>query len=366
MSVSQSRLHEPVGRFARPVPVAESNSSIERAVEKMRSAGIDAIPITEGGRLVGILTQASLLKVLEQGADLHEAVGKFAAPVDRLHSGATGAEALRKLEWSQNIVVVDHDDQVVGQINASSFIGIQETPARPPLVGGMATPFGVYLTNGSVSGGKKGLALVATGSFLFLFFMSGRLLSMFLAPYLPEAQWVSVVLELFPVLALMATFRYLPIAGYHGAEHQVVHALEQGEELVPEVVARMPRVHPRCGTNLAVGATMFLTIQQAEWIKSEEIRLLIAMLTTLFFWRPIGSFMQQWVTTRVPKPRELQSGIEAAKELLNNYAVAEHRSASPFKRILNSGMLHVMSGSILAYVVVSLVAWAFGVEPGAL
>jgi uncharacterized protein YqhQ len=38
----------------------------------------------------------------------------------------------------------------------------------------------------------------------------------------------------------------------------VVHAIERGEPLVLEVVRRMPRVHPRCGTNLVAGIALFL------------------------------------------------------------------------------------------------------------
>jgi uncharacterized protein YqhQ len=222
------------------------------------------------------------------------------------------------------------------------------------------------LTNGSVRGGKKDFALIATGAFLFLFFMIGRFAGMFLDPYLPDTALSLFLIESLPVLGLVITFRFLPIAGFHGAEHQVVHALEQGEELTPEVVARMPRVHPRCGTNLAVAATLFLTIQQSEWTPYVQVRLLVAFIVTMFFWRIIGGFVQFWITTRKPTERELQSGIDAAKELLRNYSTAEHRVVSPFRKILNSGMLHVMTGSILAYAVVSLVAWLFGVEPGSL
>lgn len=35
---------------------------------------------------------------------------------------------------------------------------------------------------------------------------------------------------------------------YHGAEHKTINAYEAGDELTPEVVARYPITHPRCGT----------------------------------------------------------------------------------------------------------------------
>jgi uncharacterized protein YqhQ len=36
--------------------------------------------------------------------------------------------------------------------------------------------------------------------------------------------------------------------GYHGAEHKTINAFEAGAELTPDVVAKFPIEHPRCGT----------------------------------------------------------------------------------------------------------------------
>ena len=36
--------------------------------------------------------------------------------------------------------------------------------------------------------------------------------------------------------------------GYHGAEHKTINAFESGAELTPDVVAKYPIEHPRCGT----------------------------------------------------------------------------------------------------------------------
>lgn len=35
---------------------------------------------------------------------------------------------------------------------------------------------------------------------------------------------------------------------YHGAEHKTINAFEAGDDMTPEVVARYPLEHPRCGT----------------------------------------------------------------------------------------------------------------------
>lgn len=36
--------------------------------------------------------------------------------------------------------------------------------------------------------------------------------------------------------------------GYHGAEHKTINAFEAGAELTPDIVAKYPIEHPRCGT----------------------------------------------------------------------------------------------------------------------
>ncbi len=39
------------------------------------------------------------------------------------------------------------------------------------------------------------------------------------------------------------------VFGYHGAEHKVINAFENGAELTPENVMRYSVEHPRCGTS---------------------------------------------------------------------------------------------------------------------
>lgn len=47
-------------------------------------------------------------------------------------------------------------------------------------------------------------------------------------------------------IGLMADVKRL--YGYHGAEHKTINAYEAGAELTPDIVAKFPLEHPRCGT----------------------------------------------------------------------------------------------------------------------
>lgn len=70
------------------------------------------------------------------------------------------------------------------------------------------------------------------------------------------ALWVGNLVE--GVLRLLILIGYIWAIGfmpdikrvfqYHGAEHKTINAFEAGAELTPEIVAKYPIEHPRCGT----------------------------------------------------------------------------------------------------------------------
>jgi len=53
-------------------------------------------------------------------------------------------------------------------------------------------------------------------------------------------------------LGYIVAISYLPdvrrVFEYHGAEHKVIWAFEEGGALTPATARRFPRLHPRCGT----------------------------------------------------------------------------------------------------------------------
>jgi len=144
----------------------------------------------------------------------------------------------------------------------------------------------------------------------------------------------------------LVLMRISPLSGTHGAEHQVVHAIEREEELIPRVIRRMPRVHPRCGTNLVAGAGIFSGILFSNWIDSEELRLVTAAIVTLFLWRRVGGFLQSFLTTKRPSNDQLASGIRAGEMLLDRYAKAPAIMPNVWQRIWNSGIFPLMAGAM--------------------
>lgn len=323
------------------------------AAAAMAEAGLHAIAVADGRRLVGVVDEGDLIRALAKGLvpdDAVELVMDHDPVVIAPH--VSGAEALRFFEQSgrQAIVVVDEAGMVVGVVTPSRLLHPPTAPRRPMMVGGLATPFGVYLTNGVVGGGAKGYALVATGMAMFGLFLVASFIVLGVA-HLFELNVYDPVVQTWMEGGMLVLFlvgiKAAPLAGTHGAEHMVVNAIERGEHLTPEIVRRMPRYHPRCGTNLAVGSMMFLGLMQLEWTEDQFLRLVGAAVVTVSLWRPLGRTVQLLFTTKRPNESQIASSIRAGNELLERAASAARIAPNFLQRIVLGGLPQVILGATL-------------------
>lgn len=345
-------LQRPVGMLCHAVQALPEDASLRLAAERFATEGLMALPVLDHGLVAGVLLESDLAKALATGLDVRSAVSSIPfSQIPRLYASSTSAEALRVFieKGCPAILVVDAQHNLVGMLTPANLFPGTTEPIRPRALGGMATPMGVHLTTGSQSAGAPWWSLVMTGAVMLLIFLAADLCSHWtgvqVAKLFSSPQLIPAIEGVLVSVLFLVGIRSLPLAGYHAAEHMVVHAIERGEDLDIEIVSRMPRVHPRCGTNLAVAVSLFLGISSAPWISQGEVRVLVALLVTLFFWKPIGEFVQLFFTTRPPNRRQLEAGIKAGKDLLHRYQTAPIVNPTPFGRIVHSGMLWVMLGS---------------------
>ncbi|MDI9636662.1 DUF1385 domain-containing protein [Kamptonema cortianum] len=342
----------PIGTALAPVESVHSFNSLEVAASMMIDYGLAALPVVQDGIYVGMISESAISNALANGADPQDATVGFVERIPALRGYATGAEALRLLtEFSCDaLAVTDDAGHVIGVITPSRLLARTDRQVRPRLVGGMATPLGVYLNAGGITGGVKGWGLFLAGASLFLTIIAAstivNLLVYQFQTTLATVPHIHLLIEFSTLLLFFFLLKLQPLAGYHAAEHMVVHAIEQGEELTMETVKRMPRVHPRCGTNLAVGLMIFLGIQSTTLIAETEVRTLLGLLAVLFLYKPVGNFVQAAFTTRRPNEKQILAGIDAGNKLLENYRTARRSQVSIPTRILRSGLLHVMAGSM--------------------
>lgn len=355
------------------VSPAYPDDSLLRAAELMTQGGTGILPIVEMGAPVGVLTESRLRAAIQQGADWLEPVAPWMDEAFlRLPIDMPVEEAAETLAYSEQPAVgVDAWGRYVGVVSLAGLAARPITLPQMGLVGGMATPLGVYLTNGVVGAGAGTLGLMLTGALLFALYLLANwlviggmwwaqnqfgipLYSYYNSPF--AGQWflfsdvMGLVLRSSIFVVFLMLMRLLPIAGTHAAEHMVVHAIERGEPLALEVVRRMPRVHPRCGTNLVAGIVLFLGLSKLFTFgvpdgDSRDFALLMALLFTLMFWRTFGGFLQWIATTKPPTDRQILNAIRVGEELLRKARPYSGAIPSFGLRLLNSGILQILIGA---------------------
>ncbi|MCX7770787.1 MAG: DUF1385 domain-containing protein [Proteobacteria bacterium] len=120
---------------------------------------------------------------------------------------------------------------------------------------------------------------------------------------------------------------------YHGAEHKVISAYENGDELIPERVIKYSRFHPRCGTSFLIlvilVSVIFFSLFKTENIYGKILLRLIAFPVisgfiyellklekiSLFKVLFIPGLWLQKLTTREPDLEQIEVAIQAFKAL---------------------------------------------------
>ncbi|MFQ3609984.1 MAG: DUF1385 domain-containing protein [Fimbriimonadales bacterium] len=371
------------------VTPAYLDDSLLRCAELMAQGGAGFLPIVEQGEPVGVLTEARLRQLLASGTNPLLPVSDWTQPEFlALRVDTPVDEALLQLSQTDlPALVVDPWGRYVGVATTATLLGRPINAPQVGLVGGMATPLGVYLTNGAVRAGAGAVGLMLTGAILFLLLLLAQwlviggaqwaqarygipLYSYYNSPFAGQWYLLSDVLGLIlrgsTFVIFLLLMRLTPIAGIHAAEHMVVHAIERGEPLVLEVVRRMPRVHPRCGTNLVAGIVLFLGLSEVfTWGmptgEERQFGLLMALLATLMFWRTFGALLQWVATTKPPTDAQLLSAIRVGEELLQRVRPYAGTPPPLGLRLLNSGLFQIIIGSWIALAIVGMLEYLLGI-----
>lgn len=367
----------------RSVPTVMPFETASRAASLMAHFSATTLPVVdERGRLLGAVTSSRLRTLLKTGetpqAYLQPVVGLMEPAEVILSPESSVSEAAEKLAESLSGVafITDRSGRFLGVVHWLDLMQPLPVQAPVPGAGGMATPFGVYLVAGTLKSGLTTRGLLLGGVVLGLMIAAcyaavGALcltvdrmfgtswLMLWAALHPPDAAGPAVMwllLQGLVAVAFLFVLRTSSLTGYHGAEHQVVHALERGEPLVPEVVARMPRVHHRCGTNVMAAVAVFaglMTIFAAVFPKGWDVVWLsaVAAAITLRTWRNVGAWLQEYVTTRPPSSKQLETAIAAGRALREKYVRHGGGHPSRWQYLWNTGVLPMAMGVAVGLVV---------------
>lgn len=362
-------INKAIAQLIKSAPILSEDDTIRRAVGLIRAVNADSILVMRHGQLAGSVSERGITAFLSTSDDpegaLELPIEELIEPDIVLVNRDTTLKQAAEIFTARNVdtlPVIDNYGIYLGVIYRRDVIGLLTKNLRPPSVAGMATPLGVYLTTGSHRAGAGSLGLFLTGASLMTMITIASLIvkglqlliekltgfpvsayvnspPLTMSPSIYDLPfYISTILTIVIMLSLL---RFSPLSGYHAAEHMTVHAIEAGEELSPGVVKHMPRVHPRCGTNLLASASVFLIIVTKF---NGEFAVLLAMVVVFLGWRSYGALLQSLVTTKPPSERQLKNGVAAGNELLELYMEKPNYQSVGFERIYNMGFLQTAAG----------------------
>lgn len=386
-----------IAQLFRLVDVLNPHDLLTKAVSLLHDQHLSALPVLEYGVLVGWLTEARVIQVLEEHGEISNLrVADVLLPIPAILTPNDNYQTiLAKLHAhdAELLPVIDGSDRYRGVVTRADVLGSRIGLMKPLRLGGMATPLGVYLTTGAVSGGAGLLGLLLTGVVMYLQLWLVQMVVVIISALLYHAtriplfaqmyqllteQSVSVSSSSFLLLSLLtsaiiiigfaALLRYMPgLSGFHAAEHQTVNAIEAGERLTVDNIAHMSRVHPRCGTNywgllsltyvgiVLLGMILSSKVGQ-DFLPIIVLLLFVFALLVLIKWRKIGGWIQEHITTRPANQREIESGIIAAQQVMQRYARSTVLTPRPLQRLWNMGLIQVMIGALFTSLLLDLLA----------
>lgn len=228
------------------------------------------------------------------------------------------------------------------------------------LIGGLHLSTGNYGTASSWRLFLSGLGIVASlaiGLVLtyvelwVLDFLTGlnlttQLLGLAGTGEMPGDVYGLVAMQLLPMANFLVVLRLSPLSGYHAAEHKVVGAVEAYGDIQYQQVVEMPRAHPRCGTVLLFGVLPTLLVAYPLFFVNPLAAAVIAVVGWSVRYR-VGYFIQQYLTTKPPTPKQLKAGIEAGRKLLRLWEADPDRPVSFARNLWTRGLPQMLAGVLI-------------------
>lgn len=359
-------------------PVSEF-ASVIRLPDMFHQAGSDTLPVIDiQGKIVGIVSEYDLaqivpeLSVSESGYQCNLKVYDIMTKQVWTEQANTNVKELfHKINTmhARVIPVVDKDNFYTGtSITRTSLLKYLTKLIKPDTLGGLATPLGVYITDGKHQAGAGNLGLFLTGASIGLtllvikqlFILVSKLLNV---PF-SEADPLTFLIM---ITAFLLVLRFTPLAKIHAAEHQTINAIERGLPLTLEIVKMQPREHIRCGTNIMVFIFGILFVPQLVFayfnnfnLVFKWIFLFIGFMFVFSNWRKWGMWIQKHFTTVNAPDKYIIKGIKVGEEILHKHKEDLNPKPPSFLRKLwCMSIIQIISGFIFIQWLFSLILGLF-------
>lgn len=327
-------------------------------------ASSDTLPvIDQEGLIVGIVSEFDLAKVTKE----------LSFDKDSYQSKLTVENIMTKDVWVETkgndisnlidkleemhirfVPIVDEEGFYTGKcVTRKKLINFLTKKIKPRTISGVATPIGVYLSDGIHQVGAKNLGLILNGIIFALFAFLVGILTLGI-----QNDFLSSILKLFLFLIF---FKITPLSQIHASEHKVINAIEKGLPLNIKTVQMQSRVHNRCGTNLLVlflGISFIFYITNIVAPKIWLLRFMISflLLIGLFsYWKQIGYKIQEYFTTREPTDKQVETAIKVGADLINiSKNELQDKNINLLTLIYTSGILQIIISFLVFMNILSL------------
>jgi len=358
----------PIEEVSVNIPAVSEYCPVTKLPELYKEANTDTLPVINmGGKITGIVSEYDLAQVVpelsldQKGYQSDIKVYDIMTPkvwVETKNADISHLfDKIHKMH-TRVIPIVEKNGVYTGNsIIRTKLIAYLTRLIKPNSLGGLATPFGVYITDGVHQAGTGNFGLFATGVLLGLILVfveniSGIAIKTFninmtnpaLIPIIFGAQLALFIMIL----------RLTPLVKIHAAEHKTINAIEQGMPLTLETVKMQPKEHKRCGTNIMVllMGIQFIILIFIGYIKNlssifQFIFLFTGFMVVFSNWHSWGMLMQKYITTVNPPDSYIYNGIKTGEEILNKHK--DDYSAEPpsfLRKIWCMSLIQILAGFI--------------------
>lgn len=358
-----------IDEISEEMPAVSEYCPASRLPELFKEVQSDTLPVIDiNGKLTGIISEYDLAGILpEWSMDRESYLHEY--PVSSLMTRDVWSEktdtSISELISRVNemhvrmVPIVEDDNSYTGRVfTRSAIIHYLTRLVKPRSLGGLATPLGVYITDGKHQAGTGNLGLFLTGIALGLIIAFVEIITSITAGMfnIDVINGEGIPLLIFLQIALfLLILRFTPLVKLHAAEHQTINAIEKGMPLSVETVKMQPKEHIRCGTNLMVlilGIQIVIITYAGFFSRFDplfQFLFLVMGFSFVFsYWKQGGMLLQKYFTTVKAPEKYILSGIKAGEEILEKYKQdTEAASPSVFTKIWNTGVIQIISGFIL-------------------
>lgn len=350
------------------LPAVSEYCPASRLPELFKETQSDTLPVIDiNGRLIGIVSEYDLAKVIpewsmEPESYLHEysVASLMTRDVWTETTDTNISKLLSKVKEMHTRVVpiTEEDGTYTGSvILRSAIINYLTRLVKPRSLGGLATPLGVYITDGKHQAGTGNFGLFLTGAVLGFIISVIELVTALGINYfnINIENGQAVPLLIFSQISVfLIILRLTPLVKMHAAEHQTINAIEKGMPLTVDTVKMQPKEHIRCGTNLMVLilGIQVLIIVYATFFSGfnplfQFLFLILGFSFVFSYWKQGGMLIQKYFTTVKAPDKYILSGIKAGEEILNRFKEdTEAGSPSILRKIWCAGIIQIISGFV--------------------